>query len=315
MVSGRIAKAYTPMDSRILTALDEREDLLDSAKLTAYRLVDGEGDWLPGLTIDVLDGVWLVSTTGKPLPDGFTEGLPASCRSVYWKQLDQHDKKEPVWVCGDVVDTPFVIIENGVRYEVSLKAGYSQGLFLDQRGNRRRVRERVRDGDRVLNCFSYTCGFSVVAALGGAIATSLDLSGPYLEWGKRNFALNDLAAEDHYFCKGDTLHWLRRFAKQGRRFNGIVLDPPTFSRSDSGVFRANKDYGNLVMLACQATEAEGWLLCCCNERRMYLDSFMESVREGVAKAGRRCSAMDAYDMPEDFTGEEYLKSVWVDLQD
>ena len=303
------------MDSRILTALDEREELPGSAGLTAYRLVDGEGDWLPGLTIDVLDGVWLVSTTGKPLPYGFTECLPPSCRSVYWKQLDQHDKKEPVWVCGDVVDVPFVIVENKVRYEVSLKAGYSQGLFLDQRGNRRRVRKRVGAGDRVLNCFSYTCGFSVVAALGGAITTSLDLSSPYLEWGKRNFALNGLATEDHYFCKGDALHWLKRFAKQGRRFHGVVIDPPTFSRSESGVFRASKDYGDLVKSACHAAEAKGWLLCCCNERRMYLDAFMDSVSKGIAKAGRHCGTMEAYDMPKDFTGDQYLKSVWVDLQD
>ena len=127
-----------------------------------------------------------------------------------------------------------------------MQAGYSQGLFLDQRGNRRRVRERVCAGERVLNCFSYTCGFSVAAAMGGAITTSLDLPGPYLDWGKRNFTHNGMDPSDHYFCKGDAMHWLQRFAKQGRRFQGVILDPPTFSRSADGVFRAGKDYARLV---------------------------------------------------------------------
>src|SRR5205814_4874493 len=105
-------------------------------------------------------------------------------------------------------------------------------------------------GLEILNTFAYTCGFSVCAAKAGARTTSLDLSKKYLEWGKRNFALNRLDPARHDFIYGDVFAWLRRLAKQQRRFDCVVLDPPTFSRSkEHGVFQAEKDYGELVAAA------------------------------------------------------------------
>ena len=102
----------------------------------------------------------------------------------------------------------------------------------------------------VLNCFAYTCAFSVCAALGGARATSLDLSRKYLDWGRRNFELNGLDPAAHDFIYGDVFDWLKRLAKKGRSFDVILLDPPTFSRSPGrGDFRAETDYGRLVSLA------------------------------------------------------------------
>ena len=92
------------------------------------------------------------------------------------------------------------------------------------------MRERCQPGDSILNTFAYTGAFSVSAALAGALTTTLDLSQPYLDWARENFRLNNLDPEAQHFCKGDTFHWLRRFAKQGRTFNGIILDPPKFGR-------------------------------------------------------------------------------------
>ena len=195
-----------------------------------------------------------------------------------------------------------------------MQAGYSQGIFLDQRENRSRVGSRVSTGQRVLNTFSYTCAFSVAAALGGAITTSLDLSKNYLEWGKRNFHANEIDPQEHYFCKGDTLTWMRRFAKQGRKFNGVILDPPTFSRSDAGVFQVRKDFGQLVKTSGQIIEPGGWLLATCNDRSLDHSRFESLVRQGIAASRRSLTQLNHTPMPPDFTGENYLKSIWIDFE-
>src|SRR5436305_3148961 len=153
----------------------------------------------------------------------------------------------PKLVLGEAAPGPFTVKENGVSYELSFEEGYSVGLFLDQRDNRRRfLVDHVSAGfplfgpqsagREVLNTFAYSCSFSVCAALGGGRVTSLDLSKKYLEWGKRNFVLNGLDPAAHDFIHGDVFDWLRRMAKKQRRFDAVILDPPTFSQSKaSGV--------------------------------------------------------------------------------
>ena len=117
----------------------------------------------------------------------------------------------------------------------------------------------------MLNIFAYTCGFSVCAAKAGARTTSLDLSKRWLDWGKRNFALNQLEPAGHEFIYGDAFDWLRRLAKKERRFDVILLDPPTFSQSkESGVFQAEKDYGRLVTAALPLLKAGGVLFASTN---------------------------------------------------
>jgi 23S rRNA (cytosine1962-C5)-methyltransferase len=163
-------------------------------------------------------------------------------------------------VLGEATPGRFEIRENGVRFELSFNEGYSPGLFLDQRDNRHRflTGDIAADFDfgpwtpdfGFLNCFSYTCDFSVCAALAGAKTTSLDLSKKYLEWGWRNFALNGLDPAAHDFIYGDAFDWMRRLAKKGRAFDCVVLDPPTFSQSkEHGAFRVEKDWGRLVAAA------------------------------------------------------------------
>ena len=112
----------------------------------------------------------------------------------------------------------------------------------------------------------------------------------------------------HHFCKGDTFHWLRRFAKQGRTFDCIVLDPPTFSRDEKGkVFRVEENFGELAALAAELLTPEGWLLCSTNCRNLGLNDFQKQLRNAIRRPmGPRLSAM-----PPDFTDEPYLKSVWL----
>jgi 23S rRNA (cytosine1962-C5)-methyltransferase len=212
---------------------------------------------------------------------------------------------------------------------VSLTEGYSYGLFLDQRDNRRRLLrghvaaafpflEGGLTGRPLLNCFAYTGGFSVCAALAGARTTTLDLSRKYLDWARRNFELNALDPAAHDFIYGDCFDWMRRLAKRGRRFDAVLLDPPTFSRSkESGDFRVESDYGRLVTLAAGLVSPGGLLFASTNTARLEPERFLADVRAGLAAAGRRIRAEHYVPQPPDFpvSREEpaYLKTSWFRL--
>jgi 23S rRNA (cytosine1962-C5)-methyltransferase len=292
-----------------LDAATRRRRPLPDAETDAFRLVDGAGDGLPGIEIDQLAGRRLVSTRDTAVPPDLLAALKADGRPVYHRELDPREKSSPRHLAGAAADEPFAIRENGVAFELSFHSGYSQGIFLDQRDNRLALRQRLGPGDTLLNTFAYTGAFSVVAALAGATATTLDLSQPYLDWARRNFELNGLDPGAHYFCKGDTFHWLRRFARQGRRFDAIVLDPPTFSRDDKGkVFRVERDYGDLVALAGACLAPGGAILACTNCRQLDEARFLAQIRDALPRPAR----LTAAPMPFDFTAPPYLKSVWVE---
>lgn len=270
----------------------------------AFRVSDG-APW-PGVFIDALADRLLVSLRDTALPAALKDCLKASGRPVYVKRLDKDVKEPPVFLCGPEVPPRFVILENGVRYLMDMGAGYSQGIFLDQRDNRAELRRICRPGMKVLNTFAYTGAFSVCAALAGAQTTTLDLAQPCLSWCRENMALNDIDPDEHYFCKGDALHWMDRFARQGRRFDIIVLDPPTFSRDEKGhVWRVEKDYDHLVNLAAACLAPAGRILCSTNCRKLSMSAFRRMVAEGIPSA-----SLIPVPMPFDFDGDDYLKCIW-----
>ncbi|GAA5131269.1 class I SAM-dependent rRNA methyltransferase [Luteolibacter yonseiensis] len=295
------------MHQLLKKAVEKRSGLLTS-ETDAVRLIDGAGDGLPGLVLEAFAGRWLVSTTTGQIAPQVREWLRDQGVSCHWKRLDQHQKESPTHLSGPETTGPFLMRENGVASEISFQSGYSQGIFLDQRDNRAEVRRLMVPGMKLLNTFAYTGAFSVAAAMAGAETTTLDLSQPYLDWAKRNLTHNSLDPAGHHFCKGDTFHWLRRFAKQGRTFDGIVLDPPTFSRDEKGkVFRVEENFGELAALAADILTPDGWLLCSTNCKNLGLNDFQKQLRSSI----RRPMSARHSDMPPDFTDEPYLKSVWL----
>ena len=274
----------------------------------ALRLVDGEGDGLPGIEIEDFAARWLVQTRDAVFPE-WLRGVRGP-RALYWKRLGEQ-KEAPVWVEGERVMEPFEVTENGMRFWIDFSAGYSQGIFLDQRENRAEVRRRA-DGKRVLNCFAYTCAFGVAAALGGAETVNIDLSKRYLEWGRRNYELNGVIDKaGHEFIYGEVLNWLQRSARKGRRFDLVILDPPTFSRDKGGrVFTVGKGFPELVRAAEEVLTEKGTLFCSTNLRTLTGEGFRRLIGEGLACPG--AWRMEERRMPPDFTGERYLKACWVD---
>jgi 23S rRNA (cytosine1962-C5)-methyltransferase len=292
----------------LLEAAIEKRGRILTGGTDCARLVDGSGDGLDGVILETYASYWLLSTVTHHIEPELLGWLRERGVSCYWKRLDTQQMAAPVLLCGPEVSTPFLVREHGVSYEISFQAGYSQGLFLDQRDNRAEVRRLMRPGQRLLNTFAYTGGFSVAAAMAGAETTTLDLSQPSLHWAKRNFTHNHIDPATHHFCKGDTFHWLRRFAKQGRTFDAIVLDPPTFSRDENGkVFRVEENFGELAQLAAAILEPNGWLLCCTNFRQVAAPDFERKLLESLPHAMQSRQSR----MPEDFTSDPYLKSVWL----
>ncbi len=325
-----------------LPRLALRQATIEADETTAYRLVHGASDGRPGWHIDRV-GAFLLSESESPLTAAQRMELGRlagafSIQGVYHKLLTRQPGRaeriaaSPQLVFGEPATERFAVRENGVEYEVSFAEGYSIGLFLDQRDNRRRLLSRhVASGFplfppaqvprhwEALNAFAYTCGFSVCAARAGARVTSIDLSKRYLEWGKRNFVLNQLDPEDHEFLHGDALSWLRRLEKKKRRFHVILLDPPTFSRSrESGVFRAEKDYEKLITSALPLLMTGGVLFASTNAATWTPGEFIAAIERATRLVRRRIVQRHYVPQPLDFpisrAEPAYLKTVWVRVE-
>jgi len=321
-----------------------RSRLIDLELTNAYRLIHGASDGWPGWYVDRL-GDYLLSQGEQPLSASQREELHRlasrhSARGAYHKLLTRQVRRAsaseaaPQLVSGEAAPGRLMIRENGAPFALSLTEGYSTGLFLDQRDNRRRLltghiaaefplldpgRSAVTPTCRVLNVFSYTCGFSLCAARAGAHTTSLDLSKRYLDWGRSNFELNGLDHASHEFLFGDAFDWLRRLAKRQRSFEVILLDPPTFSQSKvSGVFRAEKEYGKLVRSALPLVAPGGVLLASTNAAGWPPEEFLGVVKTAIRAGGRSVIREHYVPQPPDFpisrSEPAYLKTVWLRIQ-
>jgi len=326
-----------PMDFEADSRAALREALIDPGETNAWRLVHGASDGWPGWYVDRL-GEYFLSQSEKPLTDAQSGELlklmrHSTARGAYHKILTRQvrwtsvTQASPQRIMGEPAPAGIVVRENGVEFELSFGEGYSVGLFLDQRDNRRRFLANhvaagfplfAPDGRgmEVLNTFAYTCGFSVCAARAGARVTSLDLSKKYLAWGRRNFAMNKLDPSKHEFIYGDTFDWLRRLAKKGRLFDVVVLDPPTFSQSkEQGAFRAEKDYEALVGAALSVLNRNGILFASTNAAGLEPQIFLEMVLGAVRASKRKIAQKHYVPQPPDFPVHRdepaYLKTVWL----
>jgi 23S rRNA (cytosine1962-C5)-methyltransferase len=329
--------------SRLLRAAIIEPELTD-----AFRLWHGAGEPGAAAQAATLAPDWQVDRLGpyllaqSAMPPGAPEWAHLErtltregARGAYHKALRQDVRGRtgatvsPRHVLGEAAPEAFTIRENGLRFEIRFGEGYSVGLFLDQRDNRRRLLvNHVAAGfpafpagptrASVLNLFAYTCGFSVCAARAGARTTSVDLSRKYLDWGRRNFALNGLDAAGHEFLVGDALDWLRRLARRGRRFDAVLLDPPTFSTARRGrAFRAEHDYARLVGAAAPVVAPGGLLFAATNAAELGPEKFLRQIHDALAGAGRRVVSEHYAPQPPDFpisrARPAHLKSVWLRL--
>jgi 23S rRNA (cytosine1962-C5)-methyltransferase len=295
-----------------------------------FRLLHGEADGLPDVYIDVYDRWLVVRVDGDGRADderalfdvlrryafagAYLKRHPRQANQIVDPKDDDFAPREPIF--GEPAPDAFCVQERGIAYEVQLGEGLRTGLFLDQRDNRRLIRELARD-KRVLNLFGYTGSFSVAALVGGARdATTVDTSRAALAWAERN-VMNVGAGARHRSVADDAFVALRAFRAQGERFDLVVLDPPSYSTSKHGRFRVVKDYASLCAATLRVMAPGGVLLACLNHHgltRAHLRRFIQAAgREaGVAFESVR-DLPSQRDFPVAGHGDPAMKSVLVRL--
>ena len=227
------------------------------------------------------------------------------------KRNEQREK--PQLVFGETkANMQTTATENFLKYAIDFDAGYSVGLFIDQRENRRYVRHVAPK--RLLNCFAYTCSFSVSAARVGATTVNIDLSKKSLERGRENFELNSLATIDHRFIADDLLAVLPRLARKGEKFDMIILDPPTFSRAPGGkTFHVENDFEKLLVNALELAERDSRILLSTN-CSVLREPALEVMARYCLRATRRAATFHRQPSLPDFPPGAGASSIWLLLR-
>lgn len=286
----------------------------EAQKTTAHRLFSSSDAWVERLGADIL-----ISFKNDQARDLAFAGLGEWCQRcgfaagrVYGRFLPKQNAERvaPVLLSGEAGASPCAVVtEAGVRYGIDFSAGYSAGLFLDQRANRAFLRQRAPQ--RLLNTFAYTCSFSVVAALAGAQTLSVDLSKKSLDRGRANFELNALPLEGHRFLAEDVLDLLPRLARRGEKFDAIILDPPTFSRGNRGRrWQVEQGMEELALAALELLAPKGIVLLSTNCTKLSR-RVLEAIARFVLKTNRRAGTFHSESALPDFALGEGAQTLWV----
>ncbi len=289
----------------------------------AYRLINGEGDNLPGLIVDRYDKVLVIqiNTLGieklKPLILK-TLQEETGLKLIYEKSSTQTRRKEGLpefegWLVGEA-EQPFEIKEHGLKFDVNVTGMQKTGFFLDQREMRQLVRAYAKD-KTVLNCFSYTGGFSVYALAGGAKKVdTVDLSEAAVEGAKVNVAMNGFDAEkENGFFAQDVLSYFRD--SKSSEYDFIILDPPAFAKKASDVTNASRGYRDINRAALEKLPKGGLLLTSSCSSHIDKDMFQTIVFQAAKDAKRKVKILSYHvlgaDHPVDlfFPQGDYLKSL------
>lgn len=295
--------------SRIVTALNRREALFNDPNTTAFRVFNGEGDGIGGLTIDYYDGYYMVSW--------YSEGIYSLKHHIYnvlEKMVDYkaiYEKKrfdtkgqyieQDDFVRGEQGDFPIIVKENGIQFAVDLNDGAMTGIFLDQRDVRKAIRDKYAEGRTVLNTFSYTGAFSVAAALGGATKTvSVDLASRSESKTIEQFSVNALDYEQHEIRVMDVFDYFRYAKRHELKFGLVVLDPPSFARSKKYTFSTARNYPELVKDAIAVTEKKGIIVASTNNASFGMKKFKSFIDKAFKESNTKYKVLEESSLPRDF---------------
>lgn len=279
-----------------------------------YRLVNGEGDGVPGLTVDRY-GEFLMLQLYTPAWDRYLDMIVSALlevfapRGIYRKlrpqetrelEAKKNHKKYSRLISGEQAPVPMVVRENGIRFQVDLAEGLNTGIFPDQRRNRLEIMARVK-GKRFLNLFAFTGAFSVSAAVAGASrVTSIDVSKKYLAVARRNFIENGLDPDRHEFIIGDVFAELKRLIAAGERFDVILFDPPSFSTTKKSRFSTQGGTAKLVAATLPLLEPGGLLISSSNHQKISQEDYLKELRRGALQCRDQLQTIWIAGQPEDF---------------
>ncbi|WP_112181546.1 MULTISPECIES: class I SAM-dependent rRNA methyltransferase [Paraliobacillus] len=296
-------------DKKIEKALDIRSAYYKDKDTTAFRVFNGEGDGIGGLTIEYYAGFYVVNWYSQGIYL-FKELILNSLKNLVEfkgiyekKRFDTGGKylEDDDFVAGERGDFPIIIKENGVNFAVYLNDGPMTGIFLDQRQVRKTIRDKYANGKSVLNTFSYTGAFSVFAALGGAEqTTSVDLANRSLPKTIEQFQVNGLDENDHIIRVMDVFNYFKYAVKKNLNFDMVILDPPSFARSKKHTFSASKDYVNLLKEAIAITADQGIIVASTNASGFGMDKFKNFVNQAFKEMDEAYRVIETFSLPDDF---------------
>jgi 23S rRNA (cytosine1962-C5)-methyltransferase len=315
--------------AQIQAAWELRAPLRQTAT-SAYRVVFGEGDGLPGITVDLYGSFaviatyaesvraltpWVVAALREIAPlDGILERIPRGAEDEPGAARDEAEQPAKVRLLWGVAPpADLVIEEHGLKFRANLFAGQKTGLFLDHRENRHFL-ESWSYGRRVLNCFSYTGAFSVYAAWGGATEiVSCDVAPAAAEDARVNFGLNGFNPNQYEFLVEDCFALLERYARERRQFDLLILDPPSFASSRRQMHAAIRAYTRLNQLALRCVAPDGLLASASCTSQVAPEQFRALLADAAAQAYRRLQIIHEAGQPLDhpvpahFPEGRYLK--------
>lgn len=304
-------------NKKIRDAFDFKTKLFDSNNTNCFRLIHAEGDYLPGLIVDIyhtvavvqfrISGIW-------HLKDIISESLRSLGYTSIFSKSPAYSDWAQGWL-GEEGHDKVSVLENGVQFSVDVVKGQKTGFFLDQRENRLLLSSYAKN-KTVLNCFSYTGGFSMFALKGGAKSvTSVDISKEAIENAKYNAQLNGFA-DKHHAISADCFDFLR---KTDSDFDLIVLDPPAFCKDIRSVPQASRGYKDINLSAMKLIKPGGILFTFSCSQHISKDLFQKIVFGAAADSGRKVRILhqlsQAPDHPINIYHPEgdYLKGLVVEV--
>jgi 23S rRNA (cytosine1962-C5)-methyltransferase len=283
----------------------------------AHRLCTIEDGWVERFGRDVLISFKRVLARERLIQElqswASTVGFEFGRIFARFVPRKNEERESPRLIFSDPAENlQAVATERHLKFGIDFGTGYSVGFFVDQRENRRHVRHVAPR--RLLNCFAYTCSFSVSAAYVGATTLNIDLSKKSLARGRENFALNSLPTVGHRFIADDVMAVLPRLARKGEKFDAIILDPPTFSRSPGGkAFQVENDFEKLLVAALELAERDSRILLSTNCSTLR-EHALEVMARYALKTARRAATFHRQPPLPDFPPGTGASSIWLALR-
>ena len=312
--------------SKINSAIKYRKSFFNDKDTTAFRVFNGEGDGVGGLTIDFFDGYYLITWYSIGIYEFRTDILDALKECVDFRGIYQKKRfdakgmylKDKDFVCGDEAPKPLIVKENGIKFAIYLDDGAMVGVFLDQKEVRKTLRDKYSKDKTVLNTFSYTGAFSVASALGGAKkTTSVDLAKRSIAKTKEHFEINGIDTSKQSIVVDDVFDYFKYALRKKLIFDVVVVDPPSFARSKKRVFSANKDYVKLLKEVIQITSKDGLIVASTNSANFSMMTFHDFIKKAFKELKLRYKVLESFSLPKDFRVNDkfkegdYLKVVFI----
>jgi len=305
----------TFINKRVKTALQLRKDLMTNGDTDFFRLINAEGDFLPGLVVDYFGGYVLVvfyslaleqylesiiALIQKELPVKgiYRKNRPQNPRETFSKEPGRKHLGEKLW--GQDAPELLTVKEYNHRFLIACQDFFHPGIFIDQRENRRTLAGYC-NGKTVLNLFCHTSSFSVYAHAGGAKhVENVDISQNFLDWSQKNYEANGIESSSGSFIKEDVFQYLKKNVKQNKRFDLLISDPSPFSTSKKSKFTQKESYTELSRLVLENTKTEGFAVFCANMSKISMSQFKESLAEGAKVARCQLQIIEEHALPCDF---------------